>query len=75
MARGERPALDGALVRETLTLLRECGGATVERLARERGITHDVSDAVVMTLASAGLVRLSRTSRGAIMAIIAQRAP
>jgi predicted transcriptional regulator len=56
------------LAREVLALIRETGGATVERVARERGVSHAVSHAVIIALAGVGLIVTRQTTRGAIMA-------
>lgn len=68
IAAGHPVDVTSPLAHEVLTLLAENGGATVERVSRERGVTHAVSHAVVMALARAGLINLRRTTRGGIMA-------
>jgi len=71
---GGTPDLTSSIVSETLVLLHETGGATVERLARERGISHHVSMSIIEAMNTAGMVTLRKTKRGAVIAQIAQRA-
>jgi len=68
IAGGAPVDVNSSLAREVLALIRETGGATVERVARERGVSHVVSHAVIDALAGAGLLKLRHTTRGAIMA-------
>jgi hypothetical protein len=68
IAEGAPVDVASALAREVMALIRESGGATVERVARERGVSHAVSHAVILALARAGSLTLRRTTRGAIMA-------
>jgi len=64
---GQPVDVDGMVASEVHQLLRD-GAATVERIARERSLTHVVARAVVIALARAGLISTGSTARGAIIA-------
>ena len=60
-------AVDGLIAREVLSFLHESTSASVERIARERGLTHEVTDAIVRAFITAGTVGFSFTRRGAMV--------
>ena len=66
LAKGEPPSCDGHLVRETLLTL-EQGSFTSAKLSRLMDISHDATETLIRFMAKEGLVRMSKTDRGALV--------
>lgn len=58
----------GHIALDVIKFLMEVQSATIERIARERGYSHAVSEKIVVALAGAGVVTTGRTGRGSMFA-------
>jgi hypothetical protein len=68
IANGEPVGIKGPIATDVLKFLAEVGTATIERIARERGYSHTVSERIVDALAGSLLVETGRTARGSLYA-------